>query len=75
MKNKLTLIIGGILSVSVLFSACDSRRTNTKREMDETYVEEGDTLDPTEGIGEGNKGHKFMETFEEDSLKNVEQAQ
>lgn len=63
-----------IVSVSLILSSCDGSRTNTKREMDETYTEDGDTLDPTEGSGEGNTGHKFMETYEEDSVDNVEQA-
>lgn len=73
MKNNI-ILFSIIVSVSAILSSCDSSRTNTKREMDETYTEDGDTLDPTEGLGEGNKGHKFMETYEEDSANNVEQA-
>lgn len=69
MKNQIILTIGS-LCLCLLFSACDSSRTNTKREMDETYTQDGDTLDPTEGTGEGTTGHKFMETYEEDTTKN-----
>lgn len=72
MKSN-TVLPALILVCTLIFISCDSSRTNTKREMDETYVEDGDTLDPTEGVGEGNTGHKFMETAEDDSLDNVEQ--
>lgn len=69
--NILPLSIVALLGIGI--TSCDTQRSNTKREMDETQVVDGDTIDPTEGVGEGNSGHKFMETTGDDTLDNVEQ--
>lgn len=71
--NALLYRLLSFLLGCVVLLACDSSRTNTKAERDATYVEDGDTINPTEGEGEGTSGHKYMETKSADSTKEIEQ--
>lgn len=62
-----------LLIIPATLQSCDSSRSNTQAERDATYVEDGDTINPREGEGEGTKGHKFMETQSADSASRIEQ--
>ena len=67
--KALSLLVAGALLL-----ACDSKRSNTKAENDATYVDDqGDTINPMEGEGEGTAGHKYMETQDADSSEQIDQ--
>ncbi len=55
--RNLSIMVGILLAI---VTSCN-RSSKTKLERDATYIENGDTIDPTEGVGEGSSGHKYME--------------
>lgn len=69
---KSILISCTLLAVMAL-AACNSNRTQTEADREAIYVEDGDTLNPTEGDGEGTSGKKYMETTSSDSTEVIEQ--
>jgi hypothetical protein len=52
---KITIII------CLLLVGCVENRSRTKDDMDATYEQKGDSINPEMGDGEGTLGHRFME--------------
>lgn len=71
MKHAFNFLVILLFSILILAS-CNSNRSNTTADREATYVQDGDTINPTEGKGEGTAGKKYMETTDGDSTE-VEQ--